>query len=510
MALLTMKNIHKTFGGNQALNGAQFELLEGEVHALLGANGAGKSTLMKIIAGVHQPDAGEIEITGSKRTLPSPRESLQSGIHCVYQEVDTAIVPELSVLDNLMLNEIASAKKWFLPKKQMKHIAKKALDQLNCSHISLEKEAKTLTLAEKQLLLIARAIIQDASILILDEPTAPLSLEETKHLFQVIKLLKKRGVGCIFISHRLPEIFEITDRLTIMRDGRTVATSLTSQIEMKDVVKEMLGKKLQELAPKTARKTGDEILEAKHISDGKIVKDVSFALKKGEVIGIAGLVGAGKTELCKLLAGASKLKNGNLSVHGKNVIFHNPADAIDSNIVYIPEERRREGLFMGESITKNLTFPHLKNFTSSGFLRKTRERVFSNQIIADLGIKAVDEDVEVNHLSGGNQQKVVIGKWLTQDAEIMIFDEPTKGVDVGAKQEIYQLIDKLAVEGRGIIYCSCEMSELLAVADRILVMVDGKIVKELQSENTTEEQLLLYASGGKEEHHERKVHFVSV
>ena len=283
-----------------------------------------------------------------------------------------------------------------------------------------------------------------------------------------------------------------------------------TDIQMKDVVKEMLGRNLDDLTTKKSRKVGNVLLDVQHISDGKRVTDVSLSVKKGEIIGIAGLVGAGKTELSKLLSGAAPLKAGTISVSGKKLKFRSPADAIAANIVYIPEERRKEGLFMDESISTNLTFPYLKKFSTKGFLQKKKEQDFSRKMVEDLQIKSKSIHMDVNYLSGGNQQKVVIGKWLSQDAEIMIFDEPTKGVDIGAKQEIYQLIENMAADGKGIIYCSCEMSELLAIADRILVMVDGRIVKDLDRKNATQELLLLYASGGKEEHHERKIHTISI
>ncbi|RLQ93486.1 sugar ABC transporter ATP-binding protein [Falsibacillus albus] len=508
--LLKMKNIHKSFSGVKALAGAHFEVREGEVHALLGANGAGKSTLMKILAGVYQIDSGTIEIRGREAAAASPRDALEAGVHCVYQEVDTAIVPELTVLDNLMLNQIVAQRKWFLSKKGMKRAALGAWEQLNGTHIPLDEKAEHLSLADKQLLLIARAVIQNAKIVILDEPTAPLSMEETERLVKVIEILKKNGVGCIFISHRLPEVFAISDRLTVMRDGKTISTHKTDEVEVDQVIQEMLGKELQEKERRFKRKISEQLLSVKEISDGENVKNVSFSIGKGEVVGIAGLVGAGKTELAKLLFGAAPLKSGEIILHERKVHFRSPADAIRSKIVLVPEERRKEGLFLEESLIKNITFPNLKRFSSSLFFSKEKERFFTEKVISDLNIKANSTKTEVKFLSGGNQQKVVIGKWFSHDADLMVFDEPTKGVDVGAKQEIFQIIEEFASQGKSVIYCSCEMAELLKVADRILVMFDGEIVKELANEDATQEKLLLYASGGKEEQHEGKVHSLSI
>lgn len=504
--LLVMKKITKAFGHVNALEHADFELNRGEVHALLGANGAGKSTLMKILSGAYEHDNGELLLDGEKIQIQSPRDAKDKGIHCVYQEVDTVIVPQLTVAENILLDSFASEKGLFLSKKKLYRKAHEAMEQLNVDTISLHKQASELSLAEKQLVLVARALVYKAKVIIFDEPTAPLSIEETRHLFTVIKKLKGDGVGCIFISHRLPEVFELCDRLTIMRDGRTVATTQITEVNQQQVVEGMLGNSFSTEDDHRNSQIGAPLLEVIGLDDGEKLRDLSFTVSEGEIVGIVGLVGAGKTELAKALFGLRSFQEGKVSIAGKQYQFKHPSQAIEAGLALISEERRKEGLFINESISTNLSFPNLKKFSRFLFMSKKEEVGYAQHIIDVLGIKANDTEAPVMHLSGGNQQKVAIGKWISRNADVYLFDEPTKGVDIGAKKDIFQVIHDLAEKGKGIIYFSCEIGEILGISDRILVMYDGEIVKELTREEATQDKILLYASGGKEEEHEREYH----
>ncbi|MFT4416996.1 sugar ABC transporter ATP-binding protein [Fredinandcohnia humi] len=508
--LLEMKDITKSFGSVIALDHAAFELRSGEVHALLGANGAGKSTLMKILSGAYELDTGEILLDGKAIKISSPRDAKNHGIHCVYQEVDTVIVPQLSVAENILLDSFSTEKGLFISKKKLQKKAAGVLELLNVTDIPMQKKAAELTLAEKQLVLIARALVHEAKVIIFDEPTAPLSLEETKYLFAIVNRLKEKGVGCIFISHRLPEVFEVCDRITVMRDGKTIATFTTKEVNQQTIVETMLGNSFSIKGSTRKPNRGEPVLEVQGLDDGEKLNDISFTVSEGEIVGIVGLVGAGKTELAKTLFGLRPSLKGELKIGGVSQHFNHASDAIEAGMALISEERRKEGLFINETISTNLSFAHLKKFSRFLLMNRKLEKSHAQSIIQLLGIKADDTETPALHLSGGNQQKVAIGKWISRNARVYLFDEPTKGVDVGAKQDIFQLIRSLADEGKGIVYFSCELDEIIGISDRILVMFDGEIVKELTREEASQEKILLYASGGKEEVHEREYHQVLV
>lgn len=495
---LEMKNISIAFPGVQALSKVDFTMNAGTTHALIGANGAGKSTLMKVLAGAYGHYEGEISFDGQVAPIRTPKDAKDAGIQIVYQEVDTALIPYLSVAENIMLEKIAEGQTTgaFVNWSKLYKEAQEQLLKLNLA-IPVKKRVSELTLAEKQLVLIARATATDCKFLILDEPTAPLSEVEATRLFKLVDQLKQEGVGIIFISHRLPELFQICENITILRDGKHVITTKIEQMTMVEVATHMLGMSMGEQYPKRLNKPADVILEANRISDQHKVKDVSFQLKRGEIVGIAGLVGAGKTELCRLLFGATKLASGTLTYKGQTVKFKTPYDAVKRGFAMIPEERRREGIFVEEQVATNLSISNLRPYVSMKlWLSRRSERAAANSIINRLSIKTPNERAVVQHLSGGNQQKIAIGKWLLSDAEVYIFDEPTKGVDVGAKKDIYDIIAKLTESGKSVIFASSETNEVMGISDRIYVMYDGKIAQELQTERTSEQEIMYYSTGG--------------
>lgn len=504
---LKMENISIEFPGVKALSNVNFKMETGTIHALIGANGAGKSTLMKVLSGAYHHYTGNIFFNNEEVTIRSPKHAKDLGIDIVHQEVDTALIPYLTVGENIMLDVIVHnmGKKQFINWKKTHDAAKRILKHLNIN-IDTKKGVSELDLAEKQMVLIARAIVQERKFLILDEPTAPLSNKETAELFRIVReLATKQNVGIIFISHRLPELFEICEDITIMKDGQVVQSKPIKEMTTKQVVENMLGNASHEEYQRSEKEIGDPILKVVNLcdKDGK-VKDVSFDVCAGEVIGIAGLVGAGKTELCKTIFGAMGKEKGSIHLRGKELTIKSPYHAVNQGLALVPEERRKEGVLVEEPVYRNLSATNLKKFTRVlGFLRPAHERKAARKMIEDIGVKTPSENQKVALLSGGNQQKVAVGKWLMSEAEIYMFDEPTKGVDVGAKKEIFQLIDGLSIEGKGIIYASSELAEIMAITDRIFVMYDNKIVKELVTNNTSEEEIMHYSTGGNEEDGEK-------
>lgn len=498
-SLLRMEGIEKAFSGVKALKQVDFEARGGEIHALLGANGAGKSTLMKILSGAYPLDRGEIKLHGERLEIKTPTDAKRLGIHCVYQEVDTALVPQLSVAENIMLDRMADAKQrlWVNPS-SIQRMAQQACDQLGV-HLPLSHVVERLSLAEKQMVLIARTLIEEAKVVVFDEPTAPLSQQETEVLFRVMRRMRDQGFIVIFISHRLPEVFGECDRLTVMRDGQHVFTSEVADTSPDEVIKEMLGEPFQEQFPPRTSNIHDVLLEAKGLHAGTKVRGVDLEVRAGEIIGIVGLVGAGKSECARLLSGADPMQAGEVRVRGIKLNMKDPADALLAGIVHIPEERRKEGVFVQESVRTNITLPILNKLTRIGFLNRKQETSIAEGVIEQFGIKTASRETEVAYLSGGNQQKVSIGKWMGSDAVIYIFDEPTKGVDVGAKRDIFRIIGDLASQQKAILYFTSELGEAIGIADRVIVMCDGQFVKEFGRNEVTQEQLLFYASAGREE-----------
>ncbi|WP_110111651.1 sugar ABC transporter ATP-binding protein [Bacillus sp. CGMCC 1.16541] len=496
---LKMTNITKAFGSFQALKDVQFSVTKGEVHALLGANGAGKSTLMKILSGTYESYEGTIEKNEQTISIHSPKDAKNHGLQIVHQEVDMALIPSLSVAENIMLDAQVTEKGSSLIKwKRIYEQAKAALLRLG-SNIDVKKTVGELTLSEKQQVLLARAIAQDVEYLILDEPTAPLSVEETKRLFHVIRTLKEQGVGIIYISHRLQEVFDLADRVTVLRDGEHIITTTIQTTSIDEVISHMLGKTFSGEFPKDTVPIGPVVMEVENLSWSTKLSNLSFHVNEGEIVGIAGLVGAGKTELCRSLFGLQQGVSGRIRVRGQLLKTNKePYYYINHGISLVPEERRKEGILVEESITANLTLPSLARFTKLSFLLKEKEKAQAVKTVQEVGVKASSIKQAVGTLSGGNQQKVAIGKWLVKDADVYLFDEPTKGVDVGSKRDIFELVNGLVKQGKGVVYATCEFNELIGIADRIYVMYNGAFVKELTRAEATHEQLFYYAAGGTE------------
>ncbi len=497
---LSTKNITIEFPGVLALSNVNFEADMGMVHAVVGANGAGKSTLMKVLTGVYNTYSGEIYLGGEKQNIKNPHDAQSLGIQIVHQEVDAALAPALSVAENIMINEMVNmmGKHQFINWKKIYAEADKKLQKLNIQ-LDVKEKVKKLTLAQKQMVLIARALMDNIKFLILDEPTAPLSQKETEELFRVIKQLTGQGVGIIFISHRLPEVFQISQKITVMRNGEIVAEEKTEEVQIKQIVDYMLGREFGEAYPKQHADVGEKLLEVKELTTAEgEVRDINMYVRAGEIVGVAGLVGAGKSELCKTLFGEYKIRKGNICIKGADIQYRNPGQAVKKGLALVPEERRKEGILIQEAVYSNLSVAKLSRCCNKlGFLQTKKEHELAKEIIKDLGIKCPNENVKVKYLSGGNQQKVAIGKWLVAEAEVYIFDEPTKGVDVGAKQDIFRLIGQLAKQGKGIIYATCETGEILGISDRIYVMYDHTIVGELETQKTDEKQVLYLSTGGK-------------
>lgn len=496
---LEMRNISIEFPEVKALKNVNFSMETGSSHALIGANGAGKSTLMKVLSGAYSHYTGEIYINGEKVHIRSPRDAKQYGLQIVYQEVDTALIHNLTAAENIMINDMVDLdkKKHFINWKSIFKRSQEILDSINVK-ISSKKLISDLSLAEKQMVLIARALSKECRFLILDEPTAPLSNTETEELFRIVQELKKKNVGVIFISHRLPELFQICDEVTIMRDGEFVIKKSIKDTSQSEIVEYMLGKKMDEQFPELKNNIGERLFEVRNLSDGKSVTDSSLHVNAGEIVGISGLVGAGKTELCKVLFGAVQSTAGEIILQGRQISIKNPCDAVRQSIALVPEERRKEGILVKEPVFINITAAKLSKFCSLGtFLNFKKEKKASEEIIKSLGIKTPDSSTRLQNLSGGNQQKISVGKWLLSDSEVYIFDEPTKGVDVGAKRDIFELIYNLAKSGKAVIYASCEISEILGITNRVYVMYDGHIVRELETARTGEEEILYYSTGGK-------------
>ncbi|KAB8150530.1 sugar ABC transporter ATP-binding protein [Raoultella ornithinolytica] len=492
---LEMNNINLAFSGFRALSNVAFTLRGGSVHALTGANGAGKSTLMAVLCGTHAHYEGEIVINNQPVSVRSPRDAKLLGIHLVQQEVDVALVPGLSIAENIMLDRLAEPGLGF-SWRAVREQAREALAQLDIT-LDVRRPIDSCTLAEKQQILLARALSHHCRFLILDEPTAPLDQHESERLFTVVRRLQQQGIGVVFISHRIHELKAICDTLTVLRDGKLIESSPMHDLSGEQIVEKMLGHELSDIFPPKRPPHGEEVLlQVDGLHDEGLLQDISLRLRKGEILGIAGLAGAGKTELCKALFGASKSRLTRGELNSQPWRPRDPADSVLRGLALVPEERRKEGIFIEEPIGMNLAVSADNSFSRWSLFGHRQAWRWAEEVIARIGIRTTGPAQTLRRLSGGNQQKVAIGKWLRGNANVLIFDEPTKGVDVKAKTDLFTLIDRLARDGKGIIYASGEFSELVGLCDRICVLWDGRIVAEIPGAEAREETLLYYSTGG--------------
>ncbi len=490
--VLKMGGICKKFPGVNALEDVSLEVRKGEVHILLGENGAGKSTLMKILTGVYNKDSGKIYFKGKEVFIKNTKDALEMGISMVYQELN--LVSHLTVAENIMLGKEPLINKMFgiINGVELYDKSKKILEELHI-FIPPQKKLKELSVAQIQMVSIAKAFLSNAEIMIFDEPTSSLQEGEINELFSLIKKLKVRGVSFIYISHRMEEIPLIGDRITVLRDGKNVGT-IKSDTSVDVLIKMMVGRELKELFPKEKTEIGEEILTVRSLNRKADLYDINFSLKKGEILGIAGLVGAGRTELARAIFGADQVDNKEIYIEGKKTIINNPSDAISAGIAYLSENRKLFSLALSMPVFSNITMPSLDNFSFGPVLKLKKEKDVSKDFMVKFSIIPPIVERRVKFLSGGNQQKVVLAKWLCSKAKIFIFDEPTTGIDVGAKTEIYKLINLLAKEKAGVIMISSYLPEILAICDRIIVLNKGKITKELKREEATQENILYYST----------------
>ena len=498
-SLLQLRGITKRFPGVLALDGVDFALTAGEVHALVGENGAGKSTLIKIISGVHQPDAGRIDYLGTPVTFPTPRAAADRGITVIYQEV--ALFPDLTVLENLyvgayprrpLLRHSGRGRRvdWMAMRARAQDVAASLGVKLD-----LEAPVHRLSAAQQQLVEIARALLRDARVIIMDEPTGPLTQQDAARLFSLIRQLRSRGVGIIYISHRLEEIFEVADRLTVLRDGRRIVAMPVGETTREMLIHHMVGRTLDTLYPHTARQTGPPVLEVEGLGTSGALTDVSFTLGRGEILGLAGLVGSGRTTLARAIFGIVPPGRGRIKLDGVDARIAHAGRARELGIAYVPEERQRQGLVLPFSVSENLSLVILRRLSRLGFINHASERTVAHDVVRRLDIRTPGIGVPAATLSGGNQQKVVVGKWLAAEPRVLIMDEPTRGVDVGAKAEIHRLMSALAGRGLAILLISSELPELLGMSDRIMVMHRGRIAGELSRGQATQEKIMAMATG---------------
>lgn len=490
MSILSLKSVVKEYPGVKALAGVSFDLVAGEVHAIMGENGAGKSTLIKTITGAIKPTYGEVIFEG--KILPSgdPRAVIDLGISAIYQEL--SLFPELTVAENIFYGN-ETYKGLFLDNASMNQQASTLLKSLG-TKIEPHVQVSSLSIGFQQLVELAKAVSKKCRLLIMDEPTAPLTNQEVKYMYEAVRRLQKQGVTIIYVSHRLNEVFDLCDRVTILRDGHYIETKNICDVDEDELIQMMVGRTITNEYPKRIIDLGAEFLQVKNLKSS-VVKDVSFNLKRGEILGLAGLVGAGRTEIARLIFGADPMLAGEIKLDGKILNIKTPTDAIAAGIGLLPEDRKTQGALLTMSISDNVSYSSLKRFTKNGIIQPTEERKITQEFVKKLNVKTPSIDQLVGNLSGGNQQKVVIAKWLLNDCSVLIFDEPTRGIDVGAKAEIYELMRQITELGVSIIMISSEMPELLGMSDRILVVYDGKIVKELQHEEYSQEAVLKHASG---------------
>ena len=487
--LIRANGLRKSFPGVQAIDQGSFELKQGEIHALVGENGAGKSTMIKVMTGVHQPDTGELYVHGERVNFQQPTDSRKYGIVAIYQEF--TLVPAMSVVANLFLGR-ETTRVGLVQTGQEFDKARELLARLDVP-LDLASPVSSLSVSEQQLVEIARALLADARILIMDEPTAALTPHEVERLFNVLRELTSQGIGIVFVSHRLNEIFEISDRITVMRDGVTVATTRTSALNRRQLIEQMVGRSLEDEFPERTSSPGQVRLEVKHLSGG-LVNDISFTARAGEILGISGLMGAGRTELARLIFGADKRTSGAVTLDGHAIDAHSPRDAIKYGISLLNEDRKNQGLVLCASALENFALPNLKSWASFGLLRLSQEADAFDRHVDSLAIKITSSRQRADNLSGGNQQKLLVARWLETDSQVIIFDEPTRGIDIGAKFEMYSIIRRLAAVGKVVILISSELPEIIGMCDRVLVMKGGRVTGEITDvPHTTQEEIMALA-----------------
>jgi len=491
--LLQMSGVQKRFGGAVALQGTNLSIRAGEIHALLGENGAGKSTMLKILAGVHVNDGGTIKLGSKDFRTGSPQDSIEQGIAVIYQE--PSLFLDLTLAENVFIGR-QPKKGRIIDWKFAQNEAKRLFKELGVD-LDPKRQARGLSIADQQVVEIAKALSMNANIILMDEPTAALSATEVERLMTVMKSLKAANKAVIFVSHRLDEVFAISDFITVMRDGATVSDNPVEKTDLQKVIKEMVGRELTEMFPKTENKIGSVVLEVNDLTNPAYFRNISFNVKKGEIVALAGLVGAGRSEVVRAIFGVDKYETGSVKINGKALPAGSPVAAMKEKIALVPEDRRQQGLFMVAGVNRNISIESFTNLVDKGLINFKRERELTNTWKEKLSIKFSNQNDPVERLSGGNQQKTVLAKWLATDPDLLIVDEPTRGIDVATKAEVHRLINQAASEGKAVLMISSELPEVLGMADRIIVMREGRQVAELSRKEATQEKVISAATTGK-------------
>ncbi|MDU7030557.1 sugar ABC transporter ATP-binding protein [Robinsoniella peoriensis] len=484
--VLEVQHIFKSFPGVKALDDVSFSVSKGSIHALIGENGAGKSTLIKVLAGIYQPDGGTLKLHGKNVIFKTPHESQVAGIRVVHQELK--LVNTLSVMENVFLGNL-KYKNHIADWNGMRECAKNMLDSMGVA-IDVNEIVENLSVAKQQIVEICKAINGDCNVLIMDEPSATITLKEQEVMFEVVRKLQKQGISIIYISHRLEEIFDLADEVTVLRDGKHIKTLPVNQVDRKGLITLMVGRELTNEYPKEKVKIGEMALEVTNLCRKGVLKNVSINVRKGEIIGIAGLVGAGRTETARAILGIDKIDSGKIVLYGKEIVNRSFRDAIRKGMGLVPEDRKKEGILPIMSVKNNISVVNMKKVIKNGIIQEKLEEKYADEYIKKLNISTPTMEAEVQYLSGGNQQKVIIGRWMLQNSNIIFMDEPTRGVDVGAKVEIYELMNEMVKQGKAIVMISSELPEILGMSDRIFVMHDGEMVGELSREEATQEGIL--------------------
>lgn len=488
-----MTEINKSFGTNHVLESVDFELHAGEIHALMGENGAGKSTLMNILTGLHKKDSGSILIDGKEKYFHNPKEAEEFGLTFIHQEMNT--FSNMTVLENMYLNREIKTSFGLLDNKKMAQGADAIFQELQIS-LDINEQVSNLSVGEQQMLEIAKSLMLNGQVLIMDEPTAALSESEINNLFKIIRKLKEKGVAIVYISHRMEEIFELCDRITIMRDGHSISTYRIKDVEMDQIVRDMVGRDIGDFYPEKTNPIGEVKFEVKNLSSKNLFHDVSFSVNEGEILGFSGLMGAGRTEIMRAIFGIDSHDSGEILIEGKVVSIKEPFDAIKHGIGFLTEDRKEEGLILDFSLKDNVLLPSVDNFVKKGVIDQKTSNDFVELLLKRLTVKAESMNDTASSLSGGNQQKVVLAKWVGIGPQVLILDEPTRGVDVGAKREIYLLMNELAARGVAIIVISSDLPEVISISDRVVVVREGQIAGELIKEEATQEKIMNLATGG--------------